>query len=288
MEALEAISEDASVVFSERFASRVNASSIHLMYDHDKLQTINFILSKVPEITHIYNLPLVKDMESHKSTYTGQIIENIKWGIGIEEFKTGFKYYGEYENGQPNGLGLLVINDHQHYKGLFKNGQFHGEGEFHSANDYYIGEWYKNLKHGHGEELCQRTLYKGWFNIGSKFGKGKLFVFDRNLDELETELQNDYAGTIRQLKRFAVFVYSGEFQNDLFHGKGKIKMRNEETVKRVRGLFEKGRFVDGDIKFNDNSPLKNVTGAFAEGDVKWCEITFEDGKVVRGIGTNYK
>jgi hypothetical protein len=287
MEESEANSDDTCNIYSERFASRVNISSVHLMYDYNKLQIINFILSKVPEISQIYELSITIDMKSEISTYTGQMVENLKWGIGLEEFTSGFKYYGEYEKDQPNGIGLLIISDSQYYKGTFKDGQFHGKGEFHNENDYYIGEWFKDMKHGYGEELCQKSLYKGWFNTGSKYGKGKLFVLGESIENLVQEWQEDCVEIIKKIKEFADFIYSGEFKNDLFHGEGKIKMQRGEFVRKVRGVFEEGKLVDGDIKFSDNSPIKNVTGKFADDGVKSCEITFEDGKVVRGICKKY-
>ena len=59
MEALEEISKDTISLFSGHFPSRINVSSIHLLYDHDKPQIINLILSNAPEIAYIYQLDKV-------------------------------------------------------------------------------------------------------------------------------------------------------------------------------------------------------------------------------------
>lgn len=285
MEVLEEVSEGTSSISSERFPSRINVSSVHLMYDHDKLQTINLILSKVPEITHIYQLDLVLDMKSNKSTYSGQLIETLKWGLGIEKFSDGLIYYGEYENNQPNGLGLLIISEDQHYKGTFKDGQFHGKGSFHSEQNYYKGEWKKSLKHGYGEELTQGAYYKGWFDKGKKYGQGKLFKFTQDLNDLK--VQQEQIKISKKIKQISDLIYSGEFKEDLFHGQGKIKLLNSSNVKKIKGLFESGILTEGKIEFNSDSPIKNIEGVFTNHSVKSCEITFDDGKVVRGAGTNY-
>ena len=50
----------------------------------------------------------------------------------------GKTYYGETENGIPNGIGWLIESDEKACKGTFKNGKLHGIG---ATYRYENGEW---------------------------------------------------------------------------------------------------------------------------------------------------
>ena len=68
---------------------------------------------------------------------------------GIQLRKFGEKavhpiYEGDYENGQPNGLGIMTFPDGKKYLGQWKDGQKHGTGTLtHPEGIKYVGEWKK-------------------------------------------------------------------------------------------------------------------------------------------------
>ncbi len=88
-------------------------------------------------------------------------------------YPDGEKYFGELENGVPNGKGTMVFPDGARYTGQFLNGNFHGQGEFISPAGVYVGEWENGVPNGWGTfEHPDGTVQEGlWEN--SEF-KGKL------------------------------------------------------------------------------------------------------------------
>ena len=60
----------------------------------------------------------------------GLMIEHLNGELGIENYSDILIYYGEYKKNQPNGLGLIIMGEDQHYKGSFKDGEFQGKGDF--------------------------------------------------------------------------------------------------------------------------------------------------------------
>ena len=71
--------------------------------------------------------------------------------------RTGMVYRGDFQNGNANGHGNLIIGDvfsHKgkgmRYVGQFKNGEFHGYGDLTHPNIKYIGEFQNGDLHGQG------------------------------------------------------------------------------------------------------------------------------------------
>ena len=93
------------------------------------------------------------------------------------------------------------------YNGNFKNDLREGNGTLTSYDEkfYYEGEWLDNKMEGNG------VLYSS--QLGKKNGKGELKLSD---------------GTI----------YTGEFKNDKYHGKGVLKDEKKNII--LKGEFKQG------------------------------------------------
>lgn len=71
----------------------------------------------------------------------GGRVSNYKFAKGL--------YTGEVVNGEPEGEGILVMNNGDRYEGMFSKGNFNGEGSYYWANgENYTGEF----KNGNFEE----------------------------------------------------------------------------------------------------------------------------------------
>jgi hypothetical protein len=56
--------------------------------------------------------------------------------------KRGWKYTGQFKNGQPNGNGKMVFNNNRYYEGAFLNSKFHGKGAMYLDGTVEIdGTW---------------------------------------------------------------------------------------------------------------------------------------------------
>jgi hypothetical protein len=56
--------------------------------------------------------------------------------------KRGWKYTGQFKNGQPNGHGKMIFDNSRFYEGTFLNGKFHGKGAMYLNDTLEInGTW---------------------------------------------------------------------------------------------------------------------------------------------------
>lgn len=65
-------------------------------------------------------------------------------GRGIQKWRDGTKYIGEWANDKANGYGKLIHGDGDVYEGEFLDDQAHGQGTYkHAGEDgsTYVGEW---------------------------------------------------------------------------------------------------------------------------------------------------
>ena len=113
--------------------------------------------------------------------------------------ETNRKYFGEIENGKPNGQGTITSSSGEKYVGEFKDGEQTGQGtSTWGDNKYqYVGEFEKGIFNGQGK----MTLPDGSVNEGEyKDGKGvegtitKTKEGDENYD---WEKHNESGNTVR-------------------------------------------------------------------------------------------
>ena len=104
----------------------------------------------------------------------------------LDTFK-GFIYSGEFQNGLPNGFGLIISqmpNDQRiEYMGEFKNGYRDGVGSLYylDINHEFIGKFKNEVVHGEvihimNKENEDKFIRFGTWNNGKEHGKG--FVID--------------------------------------------------------------------------------------------------------------
>ena len=115
-------------------------------------------------------------------------VDGSKYGEDPDNFK-GFIYSGEFQNGMPNGFGLIISqmpNDQRiEYVGEVKNGKRGGFGSLYyiDFNQEFIGEFKNELPHGEsvhimmGENEDQFIRFGDW-NKGKENGEGFVIVID--------------------------------------------------------------------------------------------------------------
>ena len=128
-------------------------------------------------------------------------------------YNNDLRYVGDYDNFKSFGDGVIYKNKKVFYKGGFAFGKKEGTGTIYFDNgNYYIGTFSNDEIEGKGiiYNKDKQLIYEGEFVKGKKCGYGNLIRSD--------------------------FNYSGQFKEDLFHGKGKLQIKS--------GLTYEGDFVD--------------------------------------------
>jgi hypothetical protein len=177
-------------------------------------------------------------------------------------------YQGELSNGVPNGYGILYYWDstNRQYLGMFKDGKYHGEGElFYRNNRLYFSGMFDN-----------NTMINGLYfsKNGYRSSKNKHYIdeYDKHNDVLVIKQngENIYKGYFKNyylncnangdVKMFinGVIHYTGNVQNNLYHGKGILHMIDINLV--IDGEFYKNKLVSiYSIMFNKQKITINIT-----------------------------
>ncbi|GEM_PF-4643861 len=136
----------------------------------------------------------------HHPFPNGCVNGNCSDGYGTYIYPNGNKYMGDFQNGKPNGKGILfcangskyighwqdnmqqgegkfTFNEGHEYLGQFKRSQFHGKGIMRFANgDVYDGDWQANKQEGLGTYAFHTgDRYEGRFREGRFNGEGTMF-----------------------------------------------------------------------------------------------------------------
>jgi hypothetical protein len=79
-------------------------------------------------------------------TYFGEFDNNQKHGNGVLQWKDGIRYEGQFIRNQMSGYAIIKYSKNKVYKGQVNNGKMEGFGEFNwNTGKKYIG-YYKNDK----------------------------------------------------------------------------------------------------------------------------------------------
>ena len=68
--------------------------------------------------------------EPVKEVYTGAWKNNLKHGIGRQNYVGLGDYYGNWENGEKEGEGVMIYVNGDIYSGQWKNGKKDGQGTY--------------------------------------------------------------------------------------------------------------------------------------------------------------
>ena len=148
----------------------------------------------------------------------------------------GYKYSGEWKNGQQNGKGIEMWDDGRKYVGEFKNDKRHGKGIFTVPDGTkYEGQYKENKQDGKGTLLLANgDKYTGSFKNGKQHGNGIYTFSSGKIHSGEFKNGQLIKGTAKY--RDGSF-YNGSFEFDKPHGQGSLTYSN--------GTKYVGLFVDG-------------------------------------------
>jgi hypothetical protein len=150
-------------------------------------------------------------------------------------YSCGCIYRGQWKEGKRDGAGLLKLCSQERYEGYFTKGLFHSYGTLTFTSFSYKGFFKKDHFHGFGKLIYPNgSSFEGIFNK-SHFSKGTLKFSDAR-------------------------VYTGEFLNQNFEGKGEMLSLTKEVHK---GMWAEGK-LNGDCKiiYSDGT---RISGVFLNG-----------------------
>jgi hypothetical protein len=170
--------------------------------------------------------------------YDGDWVDNVWHGKGKIHFKEIGTYEGDFQHGLITGKGVFTLNDGNIlYEGDWLDGNWHGQGTRKYANGQYTGEFVSNKKNGRG-------MYRDNFILGAGFYDGNWVN-----DQIEGLGVRNYADKS---------MYSGEWKNGEWHGKGELKT--------VDGTISNGNWINGKIFGFGSTTYPD--GGFYQGDFK--------------------
>ncbi len=109
---------------------------------------------------------------------------NCTGGVVIKKGKNkGYKFWGDFKFGVPDGLGGGEFGDGSEYFGEWKGGKFHGEGTYTFADGRkYDGEWKDGKYNGRGTyTFADGRKYIGEWKDNKYNGEGILYNADRSI-----------------------------------------------------------------------------------------------------------
>lgn len=229
--------------FNRNFSIAQDKESVNISKNTDK--------SEEDEIYPFFFLGDWKDNKRHgfgclvdeNGKYTGQFIENQKYGKGILVYADQQIYEGDFVKDKRHGKGKQIMISGQKYEGDFFEDKFHGRGIYYFNDSiWYEGEFKNDKRDGFGS-LIQNRLdeprkYEGMWNNDLKHGK-MIVIFGHKL-RFEGFFQNDAIKGEGKMESRGEYIYTGEF-NPKFqkHGKGRIVFNNGDEYE--------GEFKDGKI-----------------------------------------
>ena len=118
-------------------------------------------------------------------TYIGELNQNgEKNGFG-KLFSNNLKRIGTWRNNQFTGWGREIREDGEIYEGKFVYGELTGKGTYKNPKKhiFYIGDFYKFIKHGKGDLYTKKFHYKGTFYNNKINGKGRIDIYNQGVYE---------------------------------------------------------------------------------------------------------
>ncbi|KAM6962472.1 ankyrin repeat and MYND domain-containing protein 1 [Aplochiton taeniatus] len=114
----------------------------------------------------------------------GQIGTKKRQGHGVQEWRDGSRYEGEFLNGLKHGAGKFTWKNGEFYEGSFFKDYRHGPGRYSWPSGHrFIGKFYLNRKEGYGlQELPDGSTFQGLYRADERFGPGVVTYPDGRQD----------------------------------------------------------------------------------------------------------
>ena len=118
----------------------------------------------------------IYNYNNNEIIFEGYWDEDVQNEYGIEKWKDGSVYMGQYFSGKKNGIGTYMWLDGTKYEGEFKDNAFHGYGIYYfTEKKIYMGQWIYNKKDGYGEFIIDDKIFMGFYRDDKKNGFGIFF-----------------------------------------------------------------------------------------------------------------
>lgn len=172
--------------------------------------------------------------------FEGSMVAGKAQGAGKADFwlQNGYAHYeGEFNDGDLNGRGVLVLPDQSRAEGSFVNGSANGYIVYTQTNGAsYAGQVKNNKADGKGKQILENgEEYYGEFKMGNREGQGTLLM--KNGDIYKGEFKNDQPEGQGKLQTVEGGVYEGPFKAGQPHGEGVFTTPDGDVVR--------GRAVEG-------------------------------------------
>lgn len=168
--------------------------------------------------------------------YTGGKDERgLKHGFGIQKWRDGTKYVGEFVHNKAVGYGKFYHPDGDIYMGEFSNDRANGYGEYYHENGaVYHGSWCDDSQVDVGYEIwSDSSKYNGTYSNGKKHGIGTYVWQDGTKYEGEWKENN--------IEGYGIYYFSdgreyiGQWKNNQMHGYGEFRWKEG---KRYYGYYK--------------------------------------------------
>jgi len=110
--------------------------------------------------------------------YYGELVANYRHGKGLQIWRDGAIYMGQWKYHKADGIGKFKHSDADTYIGDFYNDRAYGYGIYkHTNGAVYEGFWVDDFQSGLGfEEWTDNSFFQGEYQRGKKQGVGKKIV----------------------------------------------------------------------------------------------------------------
>ncbi|CAD8156429.1 unnamed protein product [Paramecium octaurelia] len=260
------------------------AGKLSQVYQNDTNDEISQSLANSPSVNT--NLQVVlKKLQSKKIRQLYQElgpVYDIDENYEIRNFDDDSCYFGQVENDQKNGTGILVwsvvgnildgiwVNNELNgfcrmiysngdiFECEFKYGKANGFGVFSTKSKVVKGLWSNNVLNGEGQEIrSDGSKYFGQFKDGQKNGKGIIYFKDGC--KYEGEISKNKLDGKGILVWNDSSYYEGEFRSGIINGSGIYvsgngnslsgyfeEISNKDRIQRIQCIHNSGseRFIE--------------------------------------------
>ncbi len=195
--------------------------------------------------------------------YDGEFVDGQIQGKGEARFTDGAVYRGTFTKGVQDGPGRITYADGSSYEGSWVMGQIQGEGEIRYTNGaIFVGQVMNGRPHGRGHmKHTDGYEYEGEYNFGIREGHGRETYPDGAVYEGNfVSEQRSGTGTITFRDGS---VYEGDWLAGQFNGSGIFRYPNGDVYE---GAFYAGLRQGRGV-------MRYATGGAQEG--RWVNDIFQ-------------